>query len=168
MNVHVLLLIFVKLRIRFVVCLDVLCLQLLHKGGFTMPRNIYVREENLRAQIRQRQRSRVNVKVGQGSTWTFARNLSYICVVSYTHSRTLVKMRFMLTRWLVWVKGSKFTRRVEQRGCIIVIEFERGCRGGVGLLNPLESIIWIWKTKYWIFQIRPDSETEFESWWFKG
>ena len=51
-NVHVLLLIFVKLRIRFVVCLDVLCLQLLHKGGFTMPRNIYVREENLRAQIR--------------------------------------------------------------------------------------------------------------------
>lgn len=42
--VNVLLLIFVKLRIRFVVCLDVLCLQLLHKGGFPMPRNIYVRK----------------------------------------------------------------------------------------------------------------------------
>ena len=50
--VNVLLLIFVKLRIRFVVCLDVLCLQLLHNGGFPMPRNINVREENLRAQIR--------------------------------------------------------------------------------------------------------------------
>ena len=50
--VDILLLIFVKWRIRFVVCLDVLCLQLLHKGGFTMPRNIYVCEENLRAQIR--------------------------------------------------------------------------------------------------------------------
>ena len=49
---NVLLLIFVKLRIRFVVCLDVLCLQLLHNGGFPMPRNINVREENLRAQIR--------------------------------------------------------------------------------------------------------------------
>ena len=50
--VNVSLLIFAKLRIRFVVCLDVLCLQLLHNGGFTMPRNINVREENLRAQIR--------------------------------------------------------------------------------------------------------------------
>lgn len=44
--VNVLLLIFVKWRIRFVVCLDVLCLQLLHKGGFTMPRNIYVRKQD--------------------------------------------------------------------------------------------------------------------------
>ena len=42
-------------------------------------------------------------------------------------------MRFMLTRWLVWVKGSKFTRRVEQReGALSWSSLNGGVQGGGG------------------------------------
>ena len=40
-----------------------------------------------------------------------------------------------------WIKGSKFTGQSEPRGSIIVMEFERGGAGGLGVLNPLASII---------------------------